>query len=342
MINQSNLIQVLFLQMLLALAIFCHSALAAPENSTPVRLNKANSVTISVDQPTLDSRRGISFIKNSPQDPSGETRLALVIGNSRYANVSQLINPQNDATDMAEALKLLGFEVIQLQNTTHQQMEQAVETFGQRLRQHQGVGLFYYAGHGVQVAGKNYLLPVDANISKASDIKFESMDAALVLKEMAYADNRLNMVILDACRDNPFAASFRTISRGLAQINAPSGTLLAYATAPGHVAADGDGRNGTYTKNLLAHLHSPGLKVEELFKKVRQDVIRQTNKLQVPWENSSLVGDFYFVSANKTNKANKANKPSKRNKTAPPEDGLCQQTEIDQRPIRCLFTKHSS
>ncbi|MFT4928682.1 MAG: putative caspase-like protein [Phenylobacterium sp.] len=283
--------------------------------------------------PTLASERGINFISNATSNAANNTakehRLALVIGNSHYNHINPLSNPKNDAADMASALKRLGFEVIVHQNSTHQAMEQAVADFGQQLQQRKGVGLFYYAGHGIQADGKNYLLPIDANIRKPSDIKFEAMDAGLLLKELAFADNRLNMVILDACRDNPFAASFRSVSRGLAQIDAPFGTLLAYATAPGNVAADGTGRNGTYTEKLLTHLESPGLKVEELFKKVRQDVIRQTNRAQIPWESSSLVGDFYFV-------------PLKI-KTPVPTSQLslqgqeCQQPNIDKRPVSCLF-----
>ncbi|NQZ13032.1 MAG: caspase family protein, partial [Algicola sp.] len=185
------------------------------------------------------SYRDIKFVRTTPPQSfslgQGQNRLALVIGNGRYDNVSKLANPENDATDIANALHRLGFEVIQAHNSTHQGMARALDDFSQRLKRNKGVGLFYYAGHGIGVSGKNYLLPVDAKIEKQSDIRFETMDLARVLEEMAAANNPLNIVVLDACRDNPFMGSLRNINRGLAQISAPSGTLLAYATAPGDV-----------------------------------------------------------------------------------------------------------
>ncbi|MCJ8270162.1 MAG: caspase family protein, partial [Psychrosphaera sp.] len=278
--------------------------------------------------------RDIKFVRTSPPfSPGlsqGQTRLALVIGNGRYKHVSKLTNPENDATDMAKALNRLGFEVIEAHNSTHQGMVQALEDFSQRLKRNKGVGLFYYAGHGIGVSGKNYLLPVDAKIEKPSDIRFETMDLARVLEEMAAANNPLNIVVLDACRDNPFMGSFRNINRGLAQISAPSGTWLAYATAPGDVAADGGGRNGIYTKNLLNHLEKPGLSIETLFKKVRQDVMKETNDRQVPWESSSLLGEFYFAGNIMGTVTTKGISKGK----SPDE---CKQPKVDQRPVSCLF-----
>lgn len=257
------------------------------------QVDKGLPVTGQLDDQTKEklgigpSDRGI---KATPK--SFERRLALVIGNGAYKN-SPLKNPPNDAYDIAITLKKLGFEVIHEKNASHRVMEKAIRDFGKRLRKG-GVGLFYFAGHGIQVNGRNYLVPVDAKIESESDVKFESVDAGRVLGKMEDAGNDLNIVILDACRDNPFARSFRTSSQGLARMDAPKGSLIAYATAPGSVAADGAGRNGIYTKYLLKHMVSPRLKIEDVLKKVRNDVMNETNDKQVPWESSSLRGDLYF------------------------------------------------
>jgi len=220
-------------------------------------------------------------------------RNALVIGNGAYPS-SPLKNAANDARDVAQLLKQLGFAVTHRQDVGIRAMEKAVRDFGRKLRAG-GTGVFYYAGHGMQVEGRNYLIPVDAVIESESDVRFEALDVGRVLGKMEDAGNGLNIVILDACRDNPFARGFRSTRSGLARMDAPRGTLIAYATAPGSVAADGDGRNGIYTKNLLAYMATPGLPVEQVFKNVRIGVIRDTNQKQVPWEASSLTGDFYFV-----------------------------------------------
>ena len=222
-------------------------------------------------------------------------RLALVIGNSAYKS-SPLINPVNDAQDMAAALKRLEFEVIHKENASQQAMEEAIFTFSNRLKKG-GVGLFYYAGHGVQVNGRNYLIPIGASIRAQREIKYKAVDAGQVLDGMFDAGNGLNIVMLDACRDNPFARSFRTSSRGLGRMDAPTGSFIAYATAPGSVAADGTGRNGIYTKHLLKHMKTPGLTIERVLKRTRNDVMRETGNKQVPWQASSLTGDFYFASS---------------------------------------------
>ena len=226
--------------------------------------------------------------------PAGnaEFRTALVIGNSAY-KAAPLKNPVNDARDMASALKGLGFDVTLLTDASHQKMEAAAREFGLKLRQG-GVGLFYYAGHGIQVAGENYLVPVDAVIQTESDVKFGCLNAGLILGKMEDAGNGLNVVILDACRNNPFARSFRSAEQGLAKMDAPTGSLIAYATAPGSVAADGAGRNGVYTENLLKNLRTPGLPITDLFMRVRMGVVAATGRKQVPWEASSLTGYFYF------------------------------------------------
>jgi formylglycine-generating enzyme required for sulfatase activity len=221
-----------------------------------------------------------------------ETRLALVIGNSAYAN-SPLKNPINDARAMAQTLRGLGFEVIVRENADYREMRRAVIEFGVKL-QAGGVGLFYYAGHGIQVAGRNYLIPVDATIKSESEIEVESIDVAMVLARMETAKNRLNIVVLDACRDNPFGRSFRTAARGLASVDAPTGTMIAYATSPGRVSADGTGANSPYTAALVTVLREAALKLEEVFKRVSGVVRRQTNGQQVPWFASSVDGDFIF------------------------------------------------
>ena len=219
-------------------------------------------------------------------------RHALVIGNANYQS-SPLRNPLNDARDMAAALEGLGFEVHSLLDADVSSMEQAILDFGDRLRDG-GVGLFYYAGHGVQAQGSNYLIPLQANISREIQLKRKAIDAGLVLDAMGAANNGLNIVILDACRDNPYENSFRNTTRGLARMDSPKGSLIAYATAPGDVAADGDGRNGVFTKHLLEQMQKPGVQVEQVFKQVTQAVHAETRQRQTPFMTSSLLGDFYF------------------------------------------------
>lgn len=221
-----------------------------------------------------------------------EKRIALVIGNARYA-ASPLRNPVNDAREMAQVLRIHGFAVTIRENAGQKEMQKAIIDFGARLKEG-GVGLFYYSGHGVQMDGRNYMVPVNATITSEPEVEVESVDVAYVLARMGGAQNRLNIVILDACRDNPFARSFKSATRGLATIDAPAGTIIAYATAPGKVARDGEGPNGLYTAELLRTIRLPGLKIEDVFKRVRQAVQTKTKGSQVPWESSSLTGDFMF------------------------------------------------
>ena len=227
---------------------------------------------------------------------NSERRVALVIGNGNYST-GPLKNPVNDARDIAQALRDLGFDVIDKENVSQTDMKRSIRNFGEKIR-NSDVALFYYAGHGVQVNGENYLIPVGATIEKQEEIEYESINVGFVLAQMTNSGSRINIVILDACRNDPFAQSFRSQSRGLALINAPSGTLIAYATAPGSVASDGPGRNGLYTQELLQNLRSPGLSVEEVFKRVRIGVREKTQGKQTPWESSSLVGSFYFKQLN--------------------------------------------
>jgi formylglycine-generating enzyme required for sulfatase activity len=220
-----------------------------------------------------------------------ERRIALVIGNGAYES-GRLNNPVNDASDMAAALRRAGFEVLLRQNVRLQEMEESLEEFGRRLRLG-GVGLFYFAGHGVQTNGANYLLPVGIRIRKESDVRHEALSAERVFDEMAEANNGLNIVLLDACRDNPFTRTFRSATRGLAVLDrAPEGTFISYATGPGQVARDGEGRNSPYTAALLKQMIVPGLPIEQVFKNVR---IHLSAMKQTPWELSSLKGDFFFI-----------------------------------------------
>ncbi len=225
-----------------------------------------------------------------------EPRLALVIGNAAY-KTSPLQNPVRDAELMAKTLKAKGFTVIKVLDANKREMEKAINDFGKRIKQG-GVGLFYYAGHGLQVHGVNYLVPLGAQIAEEDDVDIHAVDAHKVLKRLDRAANRLNIVILDACRNNPFERSFRATrngnGQGLTKMDAPQGTLIAYATAPGSVASDGKGNNGTYTEALVAEINRPQ-EVGLMFRAVRTRVKAATNNLQEPWEEVSLEGQFYFT-----------------------------------------------
>ena len=231
-------------------------------------------------------------VQAAPVMGAGDIKVALVIGNGKY-DFAPLKNPVNDANDFSRALKNLGFDVILVKDGNKGAMLKAIDRFGNRLKTAK-VGLFYFAGHGVQVNGRNYLIPVSANVEVERDVELEGVDAWRVLGRMEDARTDVNVVILDACRNNPFARSFRSVSRGLARMDAPKGSFVAYATAPGSVALDGAGRNGVFTETLLKYIDTPGLKIEDVFKRVRADVTYATNDRQLPWQSSSLIGDFYF------------------------------------------------
>jgi len=222
-------------------------------------------------------------------------RQALVIGNSEYRHAGRLRNPVNDARAIGSTLQQLGFDVTLLTDADQRKMERTIREFGDQLRQRKGVGLFYYAGHGMQFDGENYLLPTDINPSTEDDVRYDAVPLGKMLARMRSADNAMNVVILDACRNNPFSRSFRTFSPGLAQVNAAAGTFISFATAPGQVAADGDGNNGLFTGKLLEHLQTPGLKIEEVFKRTTTDVYTASNQRQAPWVQYSVIGDFYFT-----------------------------------------------
>jgi hypothetical protein len=222
-----------------------------------------------------------------------EYRIALVIGNAAYP-FSPLTNPINDARAVSEALKELGFQVRLLQDATLKEMSDAAREFGDSL-QRGGVGLFYYAGHGMQIKGRNFLIPVGADIRREDEVAYNAFDPGLLLEKMEAARSSTNIVILDACRNNPFVRSFRSSSQGLAQMDAPVGSYLAFATAPAKVASDGKDGNGLYTQHLLEAMRTPGLKIEEVFKRVRIKVMADSKGQQIPWDSSSLAGDFYFI-----------------------------------------------
>lgn len=223
-------------------------------------------------------------------------RHALVIGNSRYP-VAELINPRNDAMAIAERLRLAGFSVALKLDVGRIDMQDAIRDFGRHLARDKGVGVFYYAGHGVQLNWRNFLLPVDAKIRGRADVQPESVDLGILLDALGRARNPLNLIILDACRNNPFGSDFRVDDKGLSMLDAPPGTLLAYATAPGNTAEDGEGTHGLYTGRLLKEMQQPGAAVEDVFKRVRLAVRRDSQGAQIPWESTSLEADFAFLPA---------------------------------------------
>lgn len=224
-----------------------------------------------------------------------EQRLALLIGNSSYTHGGSLANPVNDVRAMKTALEGLGFTVFKYENCPQKTMKRAMDEFGRELKG-KDVGLFFYAGHGVQVKGHNYLIPVDAKLDNENDAEYDCVRADRVLAKMESVGSRTNIVILDACRDNPFERSWHrgTEGVGLAFMNAPSGSLIAYSTAPGKTALDGQGKNSPYTSALLEHLNTPNITVIEMFQGVRSAVIARSESKQIPWESTSLRGNFYF------------------------------------------------
>src|ERR1700712_886468 len=228
-----------------------------------------------------------------------EKRIALVVGNSNYVSVSPLNNPRNDALLIAETLRKAGFALIGNQaqlDLDKASFDKAVQAFGNELTG-TDVALFYYSGHGIQIRGSNYLVPVSANPVREADVDFQMVDVASVLRQMEGSGTKLNLVILDACRNNPFGGrGLRGTDSGLAQIRAPEGTLLSFATQPGNVALDGSGSNSPYTTALAQTIQKPGLDVFRTFNEVGLLVKRATGGAQQPWVSSSPIdGSFYFV-----------------------------------------------
>jgi len=247
-------------------------------------------------------------ITDAPSDSAGlatrqirsgaaSQRVALVIGNSNYTKLPVLPNPSNDARLMEQTLRKVGFEVVSAIDADRITIARAVRKFGRALRagDKDTVGLFYFAGHGVQSRGVNYFIPLGADIEDEADLDIEAISAADILSQMETAGNALNLMILDACRNNPFKGMMRSASRGLARVQAASGSLVAFSAAPGQVATDGEGANSPYTRALVKAMQVPGLSIERMFKQVRVSVEAQTGNRQTPWEESSLRGEFYFV-----------------------------------------------
>jgi hypothetical protein len=221
-----------------------------------------------------------------------DLRVALVIGNSAYAGNAALANPANDAAAMSAALRKLGFQVTELRDGSRTQMANAVAAVRQQLQGKRGVGMLYYAGHGLQIDWRNYMLPVDARPVSQADIVAQAVDVDAVIEAFKQSGTRMNILVLDACRDNPFAGT--AAAKGLAQMDAPPGTFLAYATAPGNTADDGANGNGLYTGFLLNELVRPTARIEDVFKRVRLQVRQKSQGRQIPWESTSLEEDFVF------------------------------------------------
>ena len=254
------------------------------------------------------------FLFSSSVVSASDSRYALVIGNSEYQYASPLKNPKNDSSDIAATLEDLYFKTTLLQNATKQQIEIEVGKLLEKLKDEDSVGLFYYAGHGVQLQGDNFLVPVETQAGTDQQIKNQSFNIANLLSGMRKLKTATNIIILDACRDNPFKNIAKAGSRsasptnsrglkninipkldtGLSKLNAPPNTLIAFATAPGRVAQDGYGRNSPYTNQLIKSMQRSGLSVGQVFRQVRASVVSKTKGEQVPWESSSLIEDFYF------------------------------------------------
>ena len=225
-----------------------------------------------------------------------ETRIALVIGNSSYRTVTVLPNPANDAKAFTELLKSAQFEVIQAPDLTQSDMRRVIREFAETVSQKgpDTVSLIYYAGHGVQVEGENYLVPTDANIRREADVAIEAVRLNDLMTALASTTSKTRIVILDACRNNPFTEIRRSTGRGLAIVDAPTGSVVSYSTAPGMEAMDGAGQNSPFTAALVEVAREPNLPLEQAFKKVRLAVHKTTEGQQTPWESSSLTSDFAF------------------------------------------------
>lgn len=237
-----------------------------------------------------DAKAGPSAL--GAQTRATEPRVALIIGNGNYAEAS-LAHPVNDARAIADTLPRMGFHVTRKENASQKEIYEALLVFGGKLR-HEGVGLFYFAGHGIQLKGRNFLIPSGVAIKREDDVPRLAVEVSHVVETMESAKNRLNMIIMDASHDNPLARRIKSGDAGLAQMEAPVGSMIAFAAAPNSVSIDGKGQHSFYAQHLLANLSQPGLKVEEVFQRVRAGVSKDTAGRQIPWESLSLIGDFYF------------------------------------------------
>jgi len=271
-----------------------NAALAETENSQKLSMVEQVQQEVEMLKASFGDPKLLS-IKPLPGSNTSYERVALVIGNSQYPLIGELKNPEHDAKDIAEALRKLNFNVDVKLNVDQEELENAIIEFGEKIKK-DSVALFYYAGHGVQMEGNNYLLPVQSGIKRARDIRYKAVDLNMLIDEMTAAKNGKNIIILDACRNNPLPQEDnRHQTVGLARTDAPAGTLIAYATSPGSVAIDGEGRNGIYTSYLLENIFLPGLPIEMVFKRVLQGVAADTDRKQIPWMSSSLDIDFSFA-----------------------------------------------
>lgn len=231
--------------------------------------------------------------------PEGESRIALVIGNSEYGpSIGALRNPRNDADLMTETLERVCFDVIKRTDLDQRGMKRAILEFGEKLAEAKGqvIALFFFAGHGVQLDGRNYLIPLGAEISREGDVPVEAVPADDALAQMRFAKSNVNIVLLDACRNNPFeTGAFRSLTRGLARMDAPRGTMISFATGPGEVAEDGEFDNSPFTQALAEAIVEPDVLLEASMNTVRAAVYETTNQRQVPWTTSSIIGRFYFL-----------------------------------------------
>ena len=238
--------------------------------------------------------------------PAADTgrRVALVIGNGSYRHATVLPNPGNDAADIAQALRELDFEVIEGHDLDWAGIHAKVREFARKLDD-ATMALFFYAGHGVQVDGRNYLVPVEAKLDRAGTLDQDAVDVLSILRPME-AEKRVNLVFLDACRDNPFTRNLArslggtrssAVGQGLASIQRASGTLITYATEPGNVAADGEARNSPFTAALLKHIRKPGIEIEQMMKLVRLDVMAATREKQLPKTDSGLLTEVFLKRA---------------------------------------------
>jgi hypothetical protein len=239
---------------------------------------------------------------SAPSLSATEKRVALVIGNGSYQTIPNLDNPTRDAVLIAEKLRAVGFDVDLTTDSDYLTLMQSVRSFGYRARG-ADAALFFYAGHGMQADGRNYLLPVDAKLGRIADLPYQTLPLSLVMDELEFADAKINLVVLDACRDNPLTRSLKRksstrnvdLSQGLASVRRASGTFIAYATAPGQVAYDGQGtRNSPFTRALADWIEKPDLEVALMFRRVREQVVAATDGKQVPWVEEAILGDFYF------------------------------------------------
>lgn len=267
--------------------------------TTPAAQTAATAPRLSptLEAPVISPAAGAAALNA----PALKRRVALVVGNGGYRYAPGLSNPTNDATDFAQTLRKLGFEVVEGTNLDRHGMDDAIRQFGRKLDGAE-LALFFYAGHGLQVGGKNYLVPVDAKLERSADLMLDAVDVSQVLAQME-AEKRVNLVFLDACRDNPLARSLArttstrslSIGTGLASIQSAIGTMIVYATQPDNVALDGESRNSPFTTALLKHIATPGVDIGTLMRRVRADVVAATHEKQVPWDHSSLMGEVILA-----------------------------------------------